>query len=482
MLAGYCWPHSGRSGEEIALHVSGEGTCDVRIVRVGQREEEVASRVVEVTRQAVPGDAASAGCRWLPSLQITIDPDWSSGFYRVDLSVADRQAEAFFVVKAPVGDASYDGVIVLSTSTWAAYNDWGGDSFYTGGYAASQDRPLPRGFLKKEDPRRFRNARFIAFTDEDRAALSASGISGWSMSAGWANWEQLFVEWAEGEGLRLAYGVSQDLVEDADLLDDSALYLSVGHDEYWCEAMRDRIEGYVEAGGHALFLSGNTSFWQARYENDCWVSYKMALEADPMFDAEAAPGLSTMWSDPLVGRPENHLTGVSFTRGGYANMPNSPAGGGYDLIRPDHWVFEGIEDPEAELGAASIVVGYECDGCEFANVAGRLEPTGYDGTPANFEILATAPARLWETHHIPGNLRDDYVGELNWVTRRIEGEESAANIERYGNGHAVMGTMHKGKGRVFTTGCTDWAYGLDEPDVARVTRNVIDAFSSRFSA
>lgn len=479
MLAGYCWPQSGRSGDEIALHVSGEGECVVRIVRVGKTEQEVATKECAAVRQGVPQDAASAGCRWLPALHLKIEPHWPSGFYRVDLSHGADRAEAFFVVKAPVGDTSHDGILVLSTSTWAAYNDWGGDSFYTGGHTVSQDRPLPRGFLKKEDPRRLRNARFIEFTEADRAELAASRLSGWSMSAGWANWEQLFVEWAEQQGLQLAYGVSQDLVDDADLLRDSSLYISVGHDEYWCSEMRDRVESYVEAGGNALFLSGNTSFWQARYEGDCWVSYKMEPESDPMFDADGAPALSTMWSDPLVGRPENHMTGVSFTRGGYANMPNSPAGGGYTLVQPEHWAFDGVVDLKAKLGEVSKVVGYECDGCEFVEVGGRLRPTGYDGTPSEFEILAIAPARLWETQHLPDNLRDDYVGELNWVTRRLEGEDSAANLERYGKGHAVMGTMRKGRGQVFTVGCTDWAYGLDEPAVAQVTRNVIRAFSVR---
>jgi|TARA_B110000263_G_C15250125_1_gene483685 hypothetical protein len=33
------------------------------------------------------------------------------------------------------------------------------------------------------------------------------------------------------------------------------------------------------------------------------------------------------------------------------------------------------------------------------------------------------------------------------------------------------------KGEVFTTGCTDWAYGLKDKDVAQVTSNVIDRFS-----
>ena len=39
-----------------------------------------------------------------------------------------------------------------------------------------------------------------------------------------------------------------------------------------------------------------------------------------------------------------------------------------------------------------------------------------------------------------------------------------------------MGTFSRGAGHVFTTGCTDWAYGLDDPAVAAVTRNVLRRF------
>ena len=36
-----------------------------------------------------------------------------------------------------------------------------------------------------------------------------------------------------------------------------------------------------------------------------------------------------------------------------------------------------------------------------------------------------------------------------------------------------MGWFERGAGTVFTVGCTDWAYGLVDPQVSRVTRNVI---------
>jgi hypothetical protein len=37
----------------------------------------------------------------------------------------------------------------------------------------------------------------------------------------------------------------------------------------------------------------------------------------------------------------------------------------------------------------------------------------------------------------------------------------------------VLGSYTRG-GTVFTTGCTDWAHGLGDPAVERVTRNVLD--------
>ena len=156
----------------------------------------------------------------------------------------------------------------------------------------------------------------------------------------------MFVQWAEAQGIKLGYAVSEDLDRDPDLLSGVSLYLSVGHDEYWSLAMRDQVESFIEAGGNAAFFSGNTSFWQARFENDrkTLVSYKTNLEADPRYDAQSAPELSTMWSDPLVGRPENEMTGVSFTYGGYAHMNNAPKGtGGYQVWDPDHWVFDSLD-------------------------------------------------------------------------------------------------------------------------------------------
>ena len=161
-------------------------------------------------------------------------------------------------------------------------------------------------------------------------------------------------------------------------------------------------------------------------------------------------------------------------------MPNSPNGtGGYTIQRPDHWVFNGTSLKSGDqLGAEEIVVGYECDGCELATKNGKQTPTHTDGTPQSFEILGIAPARLWKTSQAPDQLADNYIGELNWVAERIGGNDTAEVRKRFENGHAILGTFRQGKGEVFTTGCTDWAYGLNNKNISTVTNNVLQRFVS----
>jgi hypothetical protein len=480
MIAGYCWPQSALPGESVELFCStSAGRFDVEIVRQGLRDEALHSAVgLPGHEHPLPADAAAGGCRWPAALSLVIASDWPTGFYLVRLTADDgERAEAFFVVRAAQPG---DSLLVLSTSTWAAYNDWGGPSYYTGGHAASLLRPLPKGFLARPDPKRLRAARIGEIELGEVAGYLQQGYSIWVVSAGWSAWEHLFVQWAEREGLALDYAVSSDLETVPDLLAPYRLYLSVGHDEYWSAGMRDAVEGFVDRGGRAAFFSGNTAFWQIRYEDDhrTQIAYKMDIEEDPVWGSDRIRELSTMWSDPLLERPENELTGVSFTRGGYAHLDNAPQGsGGYTVWRPKHWAFDGLDLFAGDvIGAEPVVVGYECDGCELTLKDGLPMATGADGTPKGFEVLATAPAHLWESDERPEALPLVGVGELNWVAERFAGADTPENRQKFAHGHAVMGHFTRGKGSVFTTGCTDWAFGLDDPAVTRVTRNVIERY------
>ena len=476
MIAAYCWPQSALAGDTVALAISSDvDFCDIELVRVGATDLTVARfEDVAVTDQPTPADASTKGCSWEETMPIQIEASWKSGFYLVKLTDQNgEQAFAFFVVKAT---APSTNLLVLSTSTWAAYNTWGGPSYYTGGTYSSLKRPLPQGFLEKPDPHRYRVARIDELTDEERRD-HFSEYSIWSCAAGFANWEVLFVRWAEEQGFDIDYATSLDLHADATLLSPYSTYLSVGHDEYWSAEMRDHLEDWVDSGGFASFFSGNTAFWQVRFDdsNETMTCFKQNLFEDPVLGTSDEHLVSTMWSDPLTRRPESLMTGVSFTRGGYAHCSNAPRGsGGYSIWKPQHWAFAGVDLRAGDIvGAQPVVVGYECDGCELSLQDGLPIATKSAAFPQPIEVLGTAPARLWETSDLPHQLHESYVGELNWVAERIGGGDTSQNRSRFEHGYAVMGTFNQGEGAVFTVGCTDWAYGLDDPDVSTITRNVM---------
>jgi hypothetical protein len=174
-----------------------------------------------------------------------------------------------------------------------------------------------------------------------------------------------------------------------------------------------------------------------------------------------------MWSNRLVNRPENLLTGVSFSYGGYHNFFEFAGNGGYDVHRPEHWMFAGTGLKRGDLlGATSRIVGYECDGCRMVWKNGLPFPTHEDGTPDTFEILGSAPAGL------------SNIGDRTWlwVSEALYGKDTLQRTQQLGS--AVLGCYTRG-GTVITSGCTEWSNGLRDrdPQVAQITRNILDRLS-----
>jgi hypothetical protein len=229
--------------------------------------------------------------------------------------------------------------------------------------------------------------------------------------------------------------------------------------------MRDTLEAFIDAGGNAAFFGGNTMTWQVRLTHGGRVmtGWKEAYSSDPYFRPDGPnPYLTTLWSHPLVGRPENMVVGAGVRHGGMHRSHGQlmDGTGAFVVHRPRHWVFEGTGLREHDaFGGKDAIVGYETDGCEVVMRDGKPEPTQRDGTPATFTVLATAPARwpdrIWA-----------------WVV----GWEPAAV------GNACMGIHTRpGGGTVFTAATTNWSHGLRgrDPVVERITRNVLDRLSAR---
>ena len=480
---GYCWPQSVLPGDDIALHLSADESSRVRvrIVRDGLAPEEVWSGEVEVGPQAVPDDAPEQGCGWVPTLDVVVGDDWRSGLYVVQLG--ESTPTAWFVVRSAVPTPGAP-LLKLATNTWNAYNDVGGRNLYTGALLVSPQRPLGAGFLAKPSGE---GSRVVDDTGDFLNFAIDHELSLWHGMSGWAGQERRFVEWAEAAGFDLDYAIDADLDAPggAALLDGRELLLSIGHDEYWTWGMRDRVEDFIAGGGNVAFLSGNTSYWQVRLEHDdrVMVAYKHHYREDPVMGTEREHLVTSMWADPLTGRPEAAMTGVSFTRGGYHRVHlSAPLGSaGYEVQRGDHWLLEGTELRRGDLlGTEDRVVGYECDGTELTVVDGLLTATGAGGTPEGFTVVATAPATAFDRHTTPLPVEEGNEYELEFHAQRLLGGDSPEHMDRLRHGFAVLGTYSAparesapAGGTVVTVGCTDWAYGLGDPTVARITRNVM---------
>lgn len=432
---GYTDRLSYTAGDEVRFHVSSPVPYDLEVARVGPRREVVWKQAgLPAAPQPVPADASAHGCRWNAVSSVPVGDDWQTGYYAVRLTAAGDGAgkpaasEAFFVVRPKHPGQGSKVLLQLATNTYNAYTNWGGYSLY-----AYNGRHKVQG-------------RRVSF---DRPQHSL-----------FERWEGPFVRWAESAGYAFDYCVNSDLEFHPDLLRHHKLVLSVGHDEYWSAPMRDHLEAFIGGGGNVAFFSGNTCCWQVRSEDSgralaCW---KQSFGDDPYYWSGDHKHLTTLWSHYLVGRPENALTGVGFLWGGYhrshGQFMDGP--GAYTAHRPDHWLLAGTGVRRGDPFGAKLpgykVVGYECDGCELEWKDGLPVPTHRDGTPAGFEVVATAPAR-W------------HPDDCEWYEKWEKGR----------TGHAVIGTYTRG-GTVVTVGTTDWSHGLrgNDPVIVRVTRNVLD--------
>jgi hypothetical protein len=141
-------------------------------------------------------------------------------------------------------------------------------------------------------------------------------------------------------------------------------------------------------------------------------------------------------------------------------------------------VFDGTNVAYGDvIGAGAVTVGYECDGCELMMRDGLPYPTGRDGTPVDFEVLGVAPAEPFDHENAPRPVAAGARSEIEFNAWRVLGDDKPETVERLRHGHAVMG-LHRPGGTVFTSGCTEWAWGLahGDPVVAQVTRNLFDRF------
>ncbi|MCI0571464.1 MAG: Ig-like domain-containing protein, partial [Myxococcaceae bacterium] len=312
-IQGFATDMSVNRGETVRFKVKTDAT-DYRldIYRLGFYGGLGASRVATVQPSAAlpqsqpacltdaPTGLIDCG-NWTESASWSVPADATSGIYLARLVREDGPAGAshvVFVVRDD--DGGSDILYQTSDTTWQAYNDYGGNSLYTGSpagraYKVSYNRPMV-------------------------TAGNQNGRRTWLF----AN-EYPMVRWLEANGFHVSYSTGVDTHRRGAELLEHRVFLSSGHDEYWSATQRSNVEEARNAGVHLAFFSGNEVFWKTRWEPSIdgsgtayrtLVSYK-ETHAGAKIDPDAA--WTGTWRDPRFsapadgGRPENALTGTLFT-------------------------------------------------------------------------------------------------------------------------------------------------------------------------
>ncbi|MDB5817426.1 MAG: hypothetical protein JWQ11_1066, partial [Rhizobacter sp.] len=471
----YCDAISYDPGDSVVFHSSTHAASwQLEIVLDGSKPLTVFSTELPGAFHAAPKDAYKAGCQWPESHRWMIPSDARSGFYKV-VSTCMRPdggryvQHHFFVVRPTVSTQTSRLLMILPTSTWAAYNDWGGASSYIGVDGDNGNmscpslsllRPWTRGmvWLPPGAPR------ICAEPVPDPLTAPRYLPKDWAWShgfgyfyaaSGWAQYDRHFVVWAEEEGIAFDMISQTDLHYRPELLERYDAVVIVGHDEYWSHDMRTRIERFVEEGGSLARFGGNF-VWQVRLEEDGkrQVCYKGRYAEDPVYKTDQGHLLSTAWESRVVNWPGATTVGVNGFQGIYASWGGfAPRGSkGFTVYRPDHWIFEGTQLGYGDVfGAAANIFSYEVDGLDYTFRYGLPYPTGADGAPASVSILAMTPAMKAEAMFAEEGYRY-YLGEndMRGAAMALYGDQTPESLEkaRYGSGMVVH--MPKGKGEVVT--------------------------------
>ena len=408
----YCWPQSVEAGDDVAIHASGPSVeVAVEVARVGATREVVRRGTMTVQPQSLGPEVVAEGCDWPAAAHLAVEPEWRSGYYEVVLTHDGHgpepvEAVAFFVVR-PHDDRS---------GTAAPRP---GDQHVVRvqrrrrpepvplvrrapSPVVSFRRPMARGLPPPGRRPGFAGGRRRRSRPDDDRARHAHARGGLLVLVRLGRVVRLggtVRGLGRGGGLRARRmrptptSSTTPSCSTAGVSSCPSATTSTGP-----PACATSIEAFARGGGNVAFLSGNTACWQVRIEDDgqTLVGYKESFHDDPVLGTDRQAQLTTLWSDALLGRPENAMTGVSFIRGGYHRIGRNVGrgAGGYTVQRPEHWVFDGTGVTYGDLiGADAVTVGYECDGCHLEVRDGLPFPTGLDGTPSDFEILGLAPGR-----------------------------------------------------------------------------------------
>jgi hypothetical protein len=415
-IEGFSTEFSHNVGETISFKIDADAPYRIDIYRLGYYGG-LGGRLLASVNPT--GPLSQPPCQNVPATGLIDCGNWSvsatwaipagavSGLYVAKLVRLDNGGASHvpFVVR---NDAGTEKILFMTAdTTWQAYNPWGGNSLYigsptgTGAYKVSYNRPFtvrgnyPTSLFHQEYP---------------------------------------MLRWLEANGYDVAYFSNVDNLRRGALIQNHAVFMPVGHQEYWSPAERASVEAARAAGVHMAFFSSVAALWKTRWENALDGSAERTLvcykESSRGF-IDPSSEFTGLWRDKRAaatagggGVPESLLTGHSFSA---------------DAIRNDTLLVPALFAPLRfwrNTGVAGLTAGQVA---AFAQTVGMEWDVDWDNgdRPAGVVRMSST------TVTVPKALITHLYAENYPIT------------------HRILFYKHASGGLVFSAGTMQWGWALE---------------------
>ena len=295
-------------------------------------------------------------CRWKVSHEFRLPETARSGIYvgriRFQLNGEERLYHTLFIVNKAVSRPKAPIAFICSTNSWKAYS-------------ATSFSPTWKGLKKAIGNNGFENSPgnppaycFYRPHHAGQGTYQLGFKMPWPivgpytlMGAEEADYSHLcrqdrFTQtWLESQGYDYDVLCDTQLHLDPQVLDGYKAVYVVGHSEYWSFEAMTAMSRYLDGGGNAVVLSGNTAFWRVSFNADA--SIIECRKGDAPGSAIRADRRGEMWHSHdgrrggmsrECGYPAWQLFGLEYFSLLGVNWPGA---GPYKVRNPDHFLFKG---------------------------------------------------------------------------------------------------------------------------------------------
>tara|TARA_Y100000385_G_scaffold47081_1_gene43694 strand:+ start:237 stop:2228 length:1992 start_codon:yes stop_codon:yes gene_type:complete len=360
---------------------------------------------------------------FLQPQQVTNPSPWKEGFgYEISINInTDKlQQGVYFVEEIPIiiNDSSKNDeiIVLIPTATMAAYTSSGGKSFYVD-YIDGTEQANTLSFQR---PHRTINKKVLRV--------------------------EPFLFWLENNYDNITYISDYDLNNGFDI-SGAKIFIITGHSEFWSKQQRIYFDDFIDNGGNALILSGNTMWKQIKYLDDGLRVYTYWLHHPNNGDPLGATG-AFQW--PHSDYPIEPSIGSSFRDGGYGDV-NDNGWDGFKVIKENSPIFSNT---------------FLNNGDIFS-----IQNRELDGRPILYVNSEGLPVWDYESVHNRGGAVETVAYDrTNWS---LQGDL----IEKFPG--IIVYKKNCNSGTIVNTGAMNWCYengfnGQDSIIIRKITSNMID--------